>query len=236
MTQPLHATITGASMSQSRWMPRWPRRMSSWCDSSVFWVPIEPTSRPGRERLALAPPHDRPDVGAGRELVEDREQLRVHLVVERVVLVGVVVGDRRDRAVDFEPHPRPQNRSSAGNYPRRRVLRALRAYRRARTDSPAEELVLVGEALRVADRALLANRVEALVELALDGREPSLHRRPCDRRSRPPPRTTPGAPRRVSRPVAPCSPCRRTVTHCIPFIAGRAAYVHRRGTRGSSGP
>ena len=105
MTQPLHATITGASISQSRWIPRWPRRISSWCESSVFWVPIELASRPDENdfpspRQTMARTSGRRD-----ELVEDREQLRVHVVVERVVLVGVVVRDRRDRAVDVEPDP-----------------------------------------------------------------------------------------------------------------------------------
>jgi hypothetical protein len=58
-----------------------------------------------RPRPALAPPHDRPDVGTGLQLPEDGEELLVHLVVERVVLAGVVVGDGGDGAVDVEPHP-----------------------------------------------------------------------------------------------------------------------------------
>src|SRR5262245_6404161 len=46
ITHPLHATITGASRSQSCWMPRWPRRISSWCESGTWWEPIALTSRP----------------------------------------------------------------------------------------------------------------------------------------------------------------------------------------------
>ena len=46
MTHPLHATMNTASRSQSCWIPRWPRRMSSWCDMSTLRLPIDPTSRP----------------------------------------------------------------------------------------------------------------------------------------------------------------------------------------------
>ena len=38
------------------------------------------------------------------QLAEDLEQAGVHRVVERVVLVGVVVGDGGDRPVDVEPN------------------------------------------------------------------------------------------------------------------------------------
>ena len=56
----------------------------------------------GREGLALRPPDDRPHVRARRELAEDLEQPKVHLVVEGVVLLGVVVGDDGDRTVDLQ--------------------------------------------------------------------------------------------------------------------------------------
>jgi hypothetical protein len=59
---------------------------------------------PRRERAALAPPHHGPDVGPLGQLGDDGEQLGVHVVVEGVVLVRVVVGDRRDRPVDLESH------------------------------------------------------------------------------------------------------------------------------------
>ena len=58
----------------------------------------------GRERLAFAAPHDRSHLRAAPELAENLEETRVHLVVERVVLLRVVVGDDRDRAVELEPH------------------------------------------------------------------------------------------------------------------------------------
>ena len=56
-----------------------------------------------RPALALAPPDHRPHVLALAQLAEDVEQGGVHLVVEGVVLLGVVVGDRGDRPVDVEP-------------------------------------------------------------------------------------------------------------------------------------
>jgi hypothetical protein len=58
----------------------------------------------GGERLALAPPDHGSHVAPLRELIEDVEELDVHVVVERVVLFLVVVGDRGDRAVDVEPY------------------------------------------------------------------------------------------------------------------------------------
>src|SRR5262245_24379596 len=51
ITQPLHATMIGASRSHTCWIPRCPRRISSWCDSSTFRLPIEPTSRPDENDL-----------------------------------------------------------------------------------------------------------------------------------------------------------------------------------------
>src|SRR4029078_13157531 len=53
---------------------------------------------PRRERLALAPPDARAHLAPVAQLTEDLEQTRVHLVVERVVLLGTVVGDRGDRS------------------------------------------------------------------------------------------------------------------------------------------
>jgi hypothetical protein len=41
----------GASMAHIRWTPRWPRRMSSWCDNGTCSVPIDPTSRPDENDL-----------------------------------------------------------------------------------------------------------------------------------------------------------------------------------------
>ena len=104
ITQPLHATMTGASMSHMRWMPRWPRRISSWCESGTCKVPIEPTSRPDENDLPSPRQITARMSGRPTRLVEDLEQLQVHVVVERVVLFRIVVGDRRDRAVDVEPH------------------------------------------------------------------------------------------------------------------------------------
>ena len=46
MAQPWMATMTGASTSNSRRMPLWPRVMSWWWVSSVVFVPIADTSRP----------------------------------------------------------------------------------------------------------------------------------------------------------------------------------------------
>src|SRR6266540_4261248 len=51
ITHPLQATSTGASRSQSCWIPRWPRRMSSWCDSGTCIVPMELMSRPDENDL-----------------------------------------------------------------------------------------------------------------------------------------------------------------------------------------
>ena len=58
----------------------------------------------GGERSPLAAPHDRTYLRSGSQLAEDLEELRVHLVVERVVLLVVVVGDGRDCAVDLESY------------------------------------------------------------------------------------------------------------------------------------
>ena len=46
MAQPWMATMIGASMSQTCWMPRWPRVMSSWWVISTWPPPMAPTSRP----------------------------------------------------------------------------------------------------------------------------------------------------------------------------------------------
>ena len=106
ITQPLQATITGASSSQSCWMPRWPRRISSWCESGDLQVADRADVAARRERLALAPPDHRPHVGrAPAARRGSSKSCRVHVVVERVVLLGVVVGDGRDRAVDRQSHP-----------------------------------------------------------------------------------------------------------------------------------
>ena len=59
-----------------------------------------------RPRLALAAPDHRPHVGPLLQLAEDLEEPLVHRVVEGVVLLDVVVGDRGDRAIDVEPHTR----------------------------------------------------------------------------------------------------------------------------------
>src|SRR5256714_699926 len=58
----------------------------------------------GRERLAFAAPHDGSHLRAVPELAQNLEDALVQLVVERVVLLRVVVGDDRDRAVELEPH------------------------------------------------------------------------------------------------------------------------------------
>jgi hypothetical protein len=67
---------------------------------------------PRRERLAFAAPDDRPHAGPSAQLPEDLEKLRVHVVVERIVLFDVVVGDRGDGAVDLQVN------SSAHDSPR----------------------------------------------------------------------------------------------------------------------
>src|SRR3954469_19909175 len=54
MAQPWMATMIGASRSQTCWMPRCPRLISSWWVISVFWTPIEPTSRPDDHDLPSA--------------------------------------------------------------------------------------------------------------------------------------------------------------------------------------
>ena len=64
---------------------------SCWCRSS-------PTSRPDENDLPSPRQITARSSGRVAQLGEDLEQLRVHVVVERVVLVGVVVGDRGDRA------------------------------------------------------------------------------------------------------------------------------------------
>ena len=51
IVQPLWATMIGASISQICWMPRWPRRISSWWVSSTLRLPIELTSRPDEKLL-----------------------------------------------------------------------------------------------------------------------------------------------------------------------------------------
>src|SRR6266540_209897 len=58
-----------------------------------------------RERLALTTPDHRADLGPLLQRSQDVEELRVHVIVERVVLVGVVVRDGRDRPVDVESDP-----------------------------------------------------------------------------------------------------------------------------------
>ena len=60
-------------------------------------LPIEPTSRPDENDLPSPRQMTARTSGRASQLAEDLEQLRVHVVVERVVLVGVVVGDRGDR-------------------------------------------------------------------------------------------------------------------------------------------
>jgi len=57
---------------------------------------------PGRERLAVAAPHDRAHVAAALELREHFEQARVHRVVRGVVLLGPVVADDSDRTLELE--------------------------------------------------------------------------------------------------------------------------------------
>src|SRR5207245_6436398 len=52
--------------------------------------------------LALSPPDHDPNVLAHPEVGQDLEETSVHLVVEGVVLLGVVVGDRGDGPVDVE--------------------------------------------------------------------------------------------------------------------------------------
>ncbi len=66
-------------------------------------VADRPDVTAGGERLAFASPDDGAHLGVRSQLGEDVEELSVHLVVERVVLLGVVVRDDGDRAVDLEP-------------------------------------------------------------------------------------------------------------------------------------
>src|SRR5438270_7280959 len=54
MAQPWMATMIGASMSHTCWMPRCPRAISSWWVISVLLVPMEPTSRPDDHDLPSA--------------------------------------------------------------------------------------------------------------------------------------------------------------------------------------
>ena len=117
IAQPLQATMTGASRSNSCWMPRWPRRISSWWRQLDLPVADRADVAARRERLALAPPDHGPHVGPALQLAEDLEQPLVHVVVEGVVLLGVVVGDRGDRAVDVEPHPCIRRRLLVGHVP-----------------------------------------------------------------------------------------------------------------------
>ena len=104
MAHPWMATMTGASSSNSCWIPRWPRRMSSWWDSAPAALPIDPTSRPED--------HDRPSPrqttartsGRPRSSVSAGEELEVHVVVEGVVLVDVVVRDDGDAVGHVESY------------------------------------------------------------------------------------------------------------------------------------
>ena len=57
-----------------------------------------------RERPTLPPPDHGSHVRPGPDLTERGEQLRVHGVIERVVLLVVVVGDGGDAALDLQPH------------------------------------------------------------------------------------------------------------------------------------
>ena len=105
MAQPWIGTITGTSRSQSCWMPR----MTAGHELVVGELDLAAADgahvsprRPGR---ALTPPDHRPHVVTLTELAEDLEQAGVHLVVERVLLVGVVVGDDGDHAVDVQSDP-----------------------------------------------------------------------------------------------------------------------------------
>ena len=56
-----------------------------------------------RPALPFASPDHGPHRRRRDQLVEDLEEPGVHVVVERVVFLGVVVGDRGDGAVDLEP-------------------------------------------------------------------------------------------------------------------------------------
>jgi hypothetical protein len=67
-------------------------------------VPDRRHVAPRRPRCADATPDDGPDVGPAGQFAEGGEELVVHVVVERVVLVGVVVDERGDGPVDLEMH------------------------------------------------------------------------------------------------------------------------------------
>ena len=70
-------------------MPRWPRRMSSWCESGTWRVPIEPTSRPDENDLPSPRQITARTSCGSRSSPRMLEELRVHVVVERVVLLGL---------------------------------------------------------------------------------------------------------------------------------------------------
>ena len=99
--------------------------MSSWCDIGTWRVPIEPTSRPDENDLPSPRQITARTSGRLFELAEDVEELRVHVVVERVVLLGIVVGDRGDRAVDLEPHRSGHRTNVAVEAPTRRLPLSL---------------------------------------------------------------------------------------------------------------
>ena len=67
-------------------------------------VPIALTSRPDENDFPSPRQITARTSGRGRNSVEHVEEPDVHLVVERVVLVGVVVGDGGDRPVDLQVH------------------------------------------------------------------------------------------------------------------------------------
>ena len=105
----------GASISKSFWMPRCPRRINSWWLTSTV-APMADDVASGGERVPGSPPDDGPDVRALRQLGQDFEKAKVHLVVEGVALFGVVVGDDGDRSVVVEQHLLAR-RSAGGHDP-----------------------------------------------------------------------------------------------------------------------
>ena len=104
MVQPLHATSTGTSRSSTWRMPRWPSRHELVMGEVGPVDADRPDVAARREARALAPPDHRPDLGVGRDPTERGEQLAVHGVVERVVLLGVAVGEDGHPAVHLDLH------------------------------------------------------------------------------------------------------------------------------------
>lgn len=58
----------------------------------------------GRERFAFPPPQHHAQIAPRVDLLEGREELTIHFVVGRVVLLGPVVGQDGDAVLDLELH------------------------------------------------------------------------------------------------------------------------------------